>query len=170
MPIYGTKLTLGLAEGKFEEHNMVKDVTMHCIKAGDQVKIDGFLIEFIHMNHSIADVVALAIHTPVGIILHTSDFKFDYTPVDGRVTDFRKLVELGDKGVLTLLSDSTNVERPGYTPSERELAKTFEELFLQAQGRIRMGILRCMNGTLKVTALTTGHRQPPEIQRILIRP
>ncbi len=136
VPIYGTKLTLGLAKGKFEEHNMVRDVTMNCVKAGDQIQIGGFMIEFIHVNHSIADVVALAIHTPVGIILHTADFKFDHTPVDGQVTDFRKLAELGDKGVLVLLSDSTNVERPGYTPSERELAKTFEELFLQAEGRI----------------------------------
>jgi ribonuclease J len=136
VPIYGTKLTLGLARGKFEEHNMVKDVTMNYVKAGDQIQIGQFLIECIHVNHSIADVVALAIHTPVGIILHTADFKFDHTPVDGKVTDFRKLAELGDKGVLVLLSDSTNVEKPGYTPSERELAKTFEELFLQAPGRI----------------------------------
>lgn len=136
VPIFGTKLTLGLARGKFEEHNMLREVTMNCVKAGDQLKIGNFLVEFIHVNHSIADVVALAIHTPVGIILHTADFKFDHTPVDGQVTDFRKLAELGDKGVLALLSDSTNVERTGYTPSERELSKTFEELFLQAQGRI----------------------------------
>jgi ribonuclease J len=136
VPIYGTKLTLGLAKGKFEEHGMERDVTMNCIKAGDAVSVGEFLIECIHVNHSIADVVALAIHTPVGIILHTADFKFDHTPIDGKVSDFRKLAELGDKGVLVLLSDSTNVERPGYTPSERELAKTFEELFMQASGRI----------------------------------
>ncbi|HEX3044659.1 MAG TPA: ribonuclease J [Bacillota bacterium] len=136
VPIYGTKLTLGLAKGKLDEHGMLKEVSMNCIKAGDQVKTDQFLIEFIHVNHSIADVVAMAIHTPVGIILHTADFKFDHTPVDGRVTDFRKLAELGDKGILVLLSDSTNVERTGYTPSERELTNTFEELFLRAGGRI----------------------------------
>jgi ribonuclease J len=136
VPIYGTKLTLGLAKGKLEEHGMVKEVSMNCVKAGDQVKTDQFLIEFIHVNHSIADVVALAIHTPVGTILHTADFKFDHTPVDGRVTDFRKLAELGDKGILVLLSDSTNVERTGYTPSERELTNTFEELFLRASGRV----------------------------------
>jgi ribonuclease J len=136
VPIYGTKLTLGLARGKFEEHDMLREVTMNFVKAGEQLKIGNFLVEFIHVNHSIADVVALAIHTPVGIILHTADFKFDHTPVDGKVTDFRKLAELGDKGVLALLSDSTNVERTGYTPSERELSKTFEELFIQAQGRI----------------------------------
>lgn len=136
VPIYGTRLTLGLAKGKFEEHNMVKEVTMNIVHAGDEVKIGNFLVEFVHVNHSIADVVALAVHTPAGTIFHTADFKFDHTPVDGRVTDFRKLAELGDKGVLALLSDSTNVEKEGYTPSERELGKTFEELFVQAEGRI----------------------------------
>lgn len=136
VPVYGTKLTLGLAKVKFEEHGMARDVTMHCIKAGDQVKAGSFMVEFIHVNHSIADVVAMAIHTPVGIILHTADFKFDHTPVDGRTSDFRKLAELGETGILALLSDSTNVEREGYTPSEKELSKTFEELFVQAKGRI----------------------------------
>lgn len=136
VPIYGTRLTLGLAKGKFEEHNMVRDVTMNIVRAGDEINIGGFRVEFVHVNHSIADVVALAVHTPVGTIFHTADFKFDQTPVGGRVTDFRKLAELGDKGVLVLLSDSTNVEKEGYTPSERELGKTFEELFVQAEGRI----------------------------------
>ncbi len=136
VPIYGTRLTLGLAKGKFEEHNMVRDVTMNTVQAGDEIKIGGFLVELVHVNHSIADVIALAVHTPAGTIFHTADFKFDHTPVGGRVTDFRKLAELGDKGVLALLSDSTNVEKTGYTPSERELGKTFEELFVQAEGRI----------------------------------
>jgi ribonuclease J len=136
VPIYGTRLTLGLAKVKFEEHTMVKEVNMNCVKAGQQLKLGGFTVEFIHVNHSIADVVALAIHTPVGIIVHTADFKFDHTPVDGLPTDFKRLAELGDVGVLALLSDSTNVERAGYTPSERELSKTFEELFVQAPGRI----------------------------------
>ena len=135
-PIFGTRLTLGLAKGKFEEHNMVRDVVMNIVHAGDEIKIGSFLVEMIHVNHSIADVVALAVHTPVGTIFHTADFKFDHTPVDGRVTDFRKLAELGDRGVLALLSDSTNVEKEGYTPSERELGKTFEELFVKAEGRI----------------------------------
>ena len=136
VPIYGTKLTLGLAKVKFEEHGMMKEVNSNCVKAGQQIKLGNFTVEFIHVNHSIADVVALAVHTPVGIILHTADFKFDHTPVDGKPTDFRRLAELGDTGVLVLLSDSTNVEREGYTPSEKELSKTFEELFLQAPGRI----------------------------------
>ncbi len=136
VPIYGTKLTLGLAKGKFEEHNMARDVKLNYIQAGDKIKIASFNIDFIHVNHSIADVVALAIHTPIGTILHTADFKFDHTPVDGKVTDFHKLAELGDKGVLLLLSDSTNVEKTGYTRSESELSKTFEELFMEADGRI----------------------------------
>ncbi len=136
VPIYGTRLTLGLAKGKFEEHNIVKGIKMNNVHAGDEARIGNFLVEFIHVNHSIADVVALAVHTPAGTIFHTADFKFDHTPVDGRVTDFRKLAEIGDKGVLALLSDSTNVEKAGYTPSERELGKTFEELFVQAEGRI----------------------------------
>ncbi|HEY8464801.1 MAG TPA: ribonuclease J [Bacillota bacterium] len=136
VPIYGTKLTLGLCKVKFDEHGMTKDVTMNCIKAGQQVKVGAITVEFIHVNHSIADVVALAVHTPVGTILHTADFKFDHTPIDGRPTDFKRLAELGDSGVLALLSDSTNVEREGYTPSEKGLSQTFEELFLQAQGRI----------------------------------
>ena len=136
VPIYGTKLTLGLAKVKFEEHGMAKSVTMHCVKAGDQIKLGSFAIEFIHVNHSIAGVVALAIHTSIGTILHTADFKFDHTPVDGKTTDFRKLAELGENGVLALLSDSTNVEREGYTRSEKDLAQTFEELFMQAEGRI----------------------------------
>jgi ribonuclease J len=136
VPIYGARLTLGLAKGKFEEHNMVRSIKVNTVQAGDEIRIGNFLVEFVHVNHSIADVVALAIHTPAGIIFHTADFKFDYTPVDGKTTDFWKLAELGSKGVLALLSDSTNVEKSGYTPSEKELGKTFEELFVQAEGRI----------------------------------
>lgn len=136
VPVYGTKLTLGLCKVKFDEHGMTRDVTMNCVKAGQQLKLGNFTVEFIHVNHSIADVVALAVHTPVGVILHTADFKFDHTPVDGKPTDFKRLAELGDAGVLALLSDSTNVEREGYTPSEKELSKTFEELFVQTTGRI----------------------------------
>lgn len=136
VPVYGTRLTLGLAKGKFDEHGMTRDVNMKTVQAGDEISIGNFLVELVHVNHSIADVVALAVHTPAGTIFHTADFKFDYTPVDGKATDFRKLAELGDKGVLVLLSDSTNVEKNGYTPSERELGKTFEELFVQAEGRI----------------------------------
>ena len=142
VPIYGTRLTLGLAKCKFEEHGMLREVNMNCIKAGDELKIGSFSVECIHVNHSIADVVALAVHTPLGTILHTADFKFDHTPVGGQVTDFKKLAELGERGVLALLSDSTNVEKQGYTPSEREIGKTFEELFLRRRGKDFGGDLR----------------------------
>lgn len=136
IPIYGTKLTLGLAEGKLKEHGLEKKAQLIPVQPGESRKIGSFHVDFINVNHSIAGVVALAIHTPVGIIVHTGDFKIDHTPVDGEPLDFRKFAELGAKGVLVLLSDSTNVEREGYTPSERELAERFEELFHKAEGRI----------------------------------
>jgi len=136
MPIYGTRLTLGLAEGKLKEHGLDRKAQFISVQPGESRKIGSFAVDFINVNHSIAGVVALAIHTPVGTIVHTADFKIDHTPVDGQSLDFRKFAELGDKGVLVLLSDSTNVEREGYTPSERELAERFEELFRKAEGRI----------------------------------
>jgi len=135
VPIYGTRLTLGLIETKFKEHG-INNVKMHCVKPGDKVKFGNFKVEIIRTSHSIADAVALAIHTPVGIIVHTGDFKIDYTPIDGEVIDLAKFAELGKKGVLALLSDSTNVERPGYTMSERTVGKTFEQIFATATGRI----------------------------------
>lgn len=136
VPVYGTRLTLGLAEGKLLEHGMEKAVPLFPVRAGEERQIGSFKVDFINVNHSIADVVALAIHTPVGTIVHTADFKFDHTPVDGAVSDFHKFAELGDQGVLVLLSDSTNVERPGYTPSERALGENFEEFFRQSHGRV----------------------------------
>ncbi|MGE5599222.1 MAG: ribonuclease J, partial [Bacteroidota bacterium] len=136
VPVYGTRLTLGLADGKLREHGLEGHVPLIPVQAGEEHQIGLFGVDFINVNHSIADVVALAVHTPAGTIVHTADFKFDHTPVAGAVTDFRKFAELGDQGVLLLLSDSTNVERPGYTPSERALGENFDEFFLQARGRI----------------------------------
>ena len=136
VPVYGTKLTLGLAEGKLREHGLDGEAQLIPVRAGESRQIGQFKVDFINVNHSIAGVVAVAVHTPVGTIVHTADFKFDHTPVDGVVSDFRKFAELGDQGVLALLSDSTNVERPGYTPSERVLSESFEEYFRQAHGRI----------------------------------
>jgi len=136
VPVYGTRLTLGLLEGKLRENNILGSVKMHAIKPRDAVNIGPFKVEFIRVSHSIPDAVALAIHTPVGIVLHTGDFKFDQTPVDGEVTDFQKLAELGEQGVLVLLSDSTNVERPGFTLSERTVGQTFDETFQEAKNRI----------------------------------
>lgn len=135
-PVFGSRLTLGLAQGKLKEFGMDKSVEFRSVQPGDQVKIGPFQVEFIHVNHSIAGSMALAVHTPVGTIVHTGDFKIDHSPIDGDPTDFRKFTELGQQGVLVLLSDSTNVEGEGYTPSERVLTAKFEELFYEAEGRI----------------------------------
>ncbi len=134
--IYGTRLTLGLVEGRLREHRLLSEASLRCVKAGDKVDIGPFTIEFIRVSHSIADVVALAISTPVGIIVHTADFKFDQTPVFAEMPDFGKFAEIGQRGVLCLLSDSTNAERPGYTMSERDVGEAFEEQFSRARQRI----------------------------------
>jgi ribonuclease J len=137
VPVYGTKLTLGLLHGKLKEQNMVSETILHTVKPRDIVQVGPFKIEFIKVSHSIPDAVAIAVHTPIGVVLHTGDFKIDQTPVDGQVTDFQRLAQLGEKGVLVLLSDSTNAERPGYTMSERFVGNTFDETFrLAAEGRI----------------------------------
>lgn len=136
VPLYGSKLTLGLAEAKLKEHGLDRKVQMIPVNPGNTLKIGSFKVDFINVNHSIAGVFALAIHTPVGTIVHTADFKIDHTPVEGEPLDFRKFAELGEKGVLVLLSDSTNVEREGYTISEKVLAEKFEELFHGAEGRL----------------------------------
>lgn len=135
-PIYGSRLTLGLAKAKLKEHGLDRKVQLNPVNPGDSIKIGPFKIDFINVNHSIAGVLGLAIHSPVGTIVHTADFKIDYTPVEGEPLDIRKFAELGEKGVLVLLSDSTNVEREGYTVSERVLAEKFEELFHRAEGRL----------------------------------
>lgn len=134
-PVYGTRLTLGLVEMKLNEHG-VDTSCLQVIKAGDRINAGPFEVEFINVNHSIPDAVAMAIRTPVGVIVHTADFKFDHTPIGGKVTNFHKFAELGDQGVLVLLSDSTNVERPGYTPSERLVSETFDNAFREAKGRV----------------------------------
>ena len=136
VPIYGTKLTLGLLEHKLEEHNLLASSRLNVVTPGQKVTIGSFVVEFIATTHSIADSVALAIHTPVGIVVHTSDFKIDYTPIEGQSIDLARFAELGKQGVLLLLADSTNVEEKGYTVSERTVGETFNKLFLGAQGRI----------------------------------
>ncbi len=135
VPVYGTRLTLGILEGRLAENN-VANANLIVVKPREQVQIGSFKVGFIHVNHSIADAVALAIKTPVGMIVHTGDFKFDQTPIDGKVTDFQKFAELGDQGVLLMLADSTNAEHPGYTTSERSIGATFEEAFSNARGRV----------------------------------
>lgn len=136
VPVYGSRLTLGLLEGKLREFQLDASVKLNQVRPRDVVKIGPFKVEFIHVNHSIADAMAVAVQVPAGTILYTGDFKFDQTPVDGELTDFARFTQLGDAGVLVLLADSTNVERPGYTLSEREVGRTFEDLFRQAKGRI----------------------------------
>ena len=135
VPVYGTRLTLGIVEGRLKENN-VASPNLVPIKPGDEVSIGQFKIGFIRVSHSIADAVALSIKTPIGTIVHTGDFKFDQTPVDGKVTDFHRFAELGDQGVLVLLADSTNAERAGYTMSEKTVGVTFEETFRTARERI----------------------------------
>ncbi len=134
-PVYGTKLTLGLVENKLKEHDL-KDINLNVVKAGQSIKIGKFKLEFIRTSHSIADSVAIAIHTPLGTILHTGDFKIDYTPIKDDVMDFHKFSELGKNGVLVMLADSTNVERPGYTMSESTVGQTFNDIFMSAKQRI----------------------------------
>ncbi|AOT72862.1 ribonuclease J [Geosporobacter ferrireducens] len=136
LPIYGTKLTLGLVENKLKEHKLSGSVHMQVVKPGDIAKLGEFKVEFMRTSHSIADAVCLAIHTTVGTIVHTGDFKVDFTPIDGEPIDLHRLAELGQKGVLLLMADSTNVERPGYTMSERTVGTTFENIFRNAQKRI----------------------------------
>ena len=136
-PIYATRLTLGLIKTKLEEHKLVRGTALKCVKAGDIIELGkNFKIEFIQSTHSIADSVMVAIHTPVGVIVHTGDFKVDFTPIDGRVMDFARLAELGKQGVLALMSDSTNSEREGFTMSESTVGKVFDNIFADCKKRI----------------------------------
>ncbi|RJX24382.1 MAG: ribonuclease J [Dethiobacter sp.] len=137
VPVYGTRLTLGLLKIKLEESGLLHDTILKEIKAGEEVQIgSSFKINFFVTNHSIPDSVGIVLKTPAGIIVYTSDFKFDHTPVHGEITDFHTLAELGREGVLVALSDSTNAERPGYTHSEKEVGEKLKEIFLSAEGRI----------------------------------
>lgn len=131
VPIYATKLTIGIIENKLKEHNLLKTTKRKVIKYGQSINLGCFRIEFIRTNHSIADAAALAIYSPAGIIVHTGDFKVDYTPVFGGVIDLQRFAEIGKKGVLALMCDSTNIERAGYTMSERTVGKTFDNIFAE---------------------------------------
>ena len=135
-PIYATRMTAGLVQLKLEEHRLMDKTKLITCEAGEVVKAGRFSVEFIHVNHSIADAVAFAIKTPVGTVVHTGDFKIDTTPIQGGMTDLARLGELGKKGVLALLCDSTNVERPGYTKSERCVGASFDALFRGCESRI----------------------------------
>jgi ribonuclease J len=136
VPIYGTRLTLGLLENKLEEHGMRKQANLVNVKQGQVIELGCFKVEFVRSTHSIADSVALVITTPVGIVVHTSDFKIDHTPIEEEPIDLARLAEIGNKGVLLLMCDSTNIEREGYTMSERTVGVAFEEMFMKTEGRI----------------------------------
>ena len=135
VPLFGTRLTLGLVMGKLKEHNLHNTVSLNEVKPGETIQLGCFKIEMIHVNHSIPDALALAITTPAGIVVQTGDFKIDSTPIDGDMIDLARFSQLGKKGVLALLSDSTNAERPGYTASERIVGGSFSHLFKDAQDK-----------------------------------
>lgn len=135
VPVYGTRLTLGLVEGKLKEHGMLADCKLNVVEPRQNVKMGCMAVEFIRVNHSIPDACAMAIHTPAGIIVHTGDFKVDYTPIEGGIIDLARFGELGNKGVLALLSESTNAERPGYTATERKVGESFRSLFASGEGK-----------------------------------
>ncbi len=136
IPIYATKLTIALINNKLEEHNLLRTTKMHIVDQGQTINFGKMKVEFIRSNHSIPDAVMLAIHTPVGTVLHTGDFKIDYTPIDDKVIDLGRIAELGNKGILALLSDSTNSERKGFTMSESSVGEVFDRLFLHNTKRI----------------------------------
>ena len=137
IPVYGTKLTIGLIQGKLKEHGLLSSAKLHEVAPGDVIKLGAFTIEMIHVNHSIPDAIALAIKCDCDTVVQTGDFKIDSTPIDGGMIDLARFAELGSEGVLCLLSDSTNAERPGYTESERKVGESFEVLFRRA-GRSRI--------------------------------
>ena len=134
VPVYGTALTIGLIEGKLKEHNL-SSANLHVTPAGSHIQLGCMDVELIHVNHSIADAVALAIHSPAGTIVHTGDFKIDMTPAEGAMIDLCRFAELGKEGVLALLADSTNAERPGYTQTEQTVNNSLDSLFMRAEGK-----------------------------------
>jgi ribonuclease J len=136
VPLYATRLTRGLIEIRLRDAKLLDHAMLNTIKAGERLRIGPFEVEVFPVSHSIPDAVGIAIYTPLGIVIHTGEYKFDYTPVDGRLTDVGALARFGEEGVLALLADSTNAERQGYTPSEQSVSATFADIFSQAQGRI----------------------------------
>jgi ribonuclease J len=145
VPIYGTKFTLALVRKKLEEHGLLEDAVLREVTPGQILRIEPFQIEFLHVTHSTIDCVALAIRTPVGVIIHTGDFKIDPTPVDGKPFDLHAFARYGQEGVLALFSDSTNVERPGFTPSERAVVVRLEELFRAAPEKV---VVSCFSSSI----------------------
>jgi ribonuclease J len=136
VPLYGTRLTLGLIESKLREHNILGDTKLHVIHANSEIRLGRLDISFFKTNHSIPDSVGVCIDTPEGVVVHTGDFKFDHTPVNNQFADLQRMAEIGARGVLCLLSDSTNAERPGFTPSEAQVGKALKDVFFRAENRV----------------------------------
>ena len=135
-PIYATRLTRGLIQVKLKEHKLLDKVVINVVTSGDKIAIGECVVEIVRVNHSVPDATALAIHTPIGTVVHTGDYKFDHTPTDGQPADFGTLARLGNEGVLVMMGDSTRVETPGYTPSERVIIDSFDKIFANAPGRV----------------------------------
>lgn len=186
IPVYATRLTLGMVEGKLDEAGVTLHPASRAVRVREEITIGSFVVEFLRVNHSIPDACCIALTTPVGTVLHTGDFKFDQTPVDGEYSDYQRLTELGEKGLLVLLSDSTNAERSGYTPSEKNVGGSIDRIIREAKGRVlmatfasnvhrlqqafnsavrhgkRVGVVgRSMENTVNV-ALKLGYLQVPE--------
>lgn len=155
-PIYATQLTRGLLEIKLKRGGQLKTATLNTVQAGDEVQIGPFGVEFFHVCHSIPDGVGLGITTPAGLIVHSSDYKFDHTPVDGWPTNFGKLAEFGSRGVLALLADSTNADEPGWTPSEAVIDPAFDQVFEQAEGRILVASFASLISRMQQVANATA--------------
>jgi ribonuclease J len=145
IPVYGTEFTLKLVERRLDEHEMLNDASLHVIRAGERIRLGPFEIEFIRVTHSIVSCVALAITTPLGVVIHTGDFKVDPTPTDNELFDLHTLAEYGKRGVLLLLSDSTNVDRPGYSESERAVRPRLEDLFSRCERRL---VISCFSSSI----------------------
>src|SRR6476646_1572382 len=145
VPVYGTEFTLKLVERRLDEHEMLEDASLHVVRAGERIQLGAFEIEFIRVTHSIVSCVALAITTPLGVVIHTGDFKVDPTPTDNELFDLHTLAEYGKRGVLLLMSDSTNVDRPGYTESERAVRPRLEDLFSRCERRL---VISCFSSSI----------------------
>src|SRR5947208_6388279 len=152
LPVYGTEFTLALVEGKLEEHELLDSAQLNEIAANERFRIGPFLIHPVRVTHSLVDCVALAIHTPLGVVIHSGDFKVDPTPTDGKLFDLHQFAEYGKEGALLLLQDSTNVERPGYTPSERAVRPRFEEIFTRSRRRL---FVSCFSSSIHRIKLVT---------------
>src|SRR5438067_8169925 len=169
-PVYATRLTQGLIQVKLKEHKLLDKAVINVITPGDQLELGECLVEIVRVNHSIPDAVALAIHTPIGTVVHTGDYKFDYTPTGGQPADFGTLARIGSEGVLVMMGDSTRVETPGYTPSERVINESFDKIFANAPGRILIATFASLISRVQqvIDAATRYERQVALVGRSMV--